>query len=81
MCVFQVIVSECVSSLHGVEGSEGVSQRADEDSLSGESLDSLTQGMYGVQIQILFLSNTSLYIGLSQVSLACTLYTVIVEHI
>ncbi|XP_055769401.1 NGFI-A-binding protein 2-like isoform X2 [Salvelinus fontinalis] len=39
----EVIVSECVSSLHGVEGSEGVSQRADEDSLSGESLDSLTQ--------------------------------------
>nr|XP_046197973.1 NGFI-A-binding protein 2-like isoform X2 [Oncorhynchus gorbuscha] len=39
----EVIVSECVSSLHGVEGSEGMSQRADEDSLSGESLDSLTQ--------------------------------------
>nr|XP_046167916.1 NGFI-A-binding protein 2 isoform X1 [Oncorhynchus gorbuscha]XP_046167917.1 NGFI-A-binding protein 2 isoform X1 [Oncorhynchus gorbuscha] len=39
----EVILSECVSSLHGVEGSEGVSQRADEDSLSGESLDSLTQ--------------------------------------
>ncbi|KAL0978222.1 hypothetical protein UPYG_G00167660 [Umbra pygmaea] len=39
----EVIVSECVSSVHGVEGSEGVSQRADEDSLSGESLDSLTQ--------------------------------------
>ncbi|CAB1315187.1 unnamed protein product [Coregonus sp. 'balchen'] len=39
----EVIVSESVSSLHGVEGSEGMSQRADEDSLSGESLDSLTQ--------------------------------------
>ncbi|XP_067089938.1 NGFI-A-binding protein 2 isoform X1 [Osmerus mordax] len=39
----EVIVSECVSSLHGVEGSEGGAQRADEDSLSGESLDSLTQ--------------------------------------
>ncbi|CAB1353911.1 unnamed protein product [Coregonus sp. 'balchen'] len=35
-----VIVSECVSSLHGVEGSEGVSQRADEDSLSGENVGS-----------------------------------------
>ncbi|KAM6980993.1 LOW QUALITY PROTEIN: NGFI-A-binding protein 2 [Aplochiton taeniatus] len=39
----EMIVSESVSSLHGVEGSEGVAQRADDDSLSGESQDSITQ--------------------------------------
>ncbi|XP_029906756.1 NGFI-A-binding protein 2 [Myripristis murdjan] len=39
----EVIVPESVSSLLGVEGSEGLTQRADDDSLSTESLDSVSQ--------------------------------------
>lgn len=35
---------ESVSSLLGVEGSEGLNQRADDDSLSAESLDSVSHG-------------------------------------
>lgn len=35
---------EGVSSLLGVEGSEGLTQRADDDSLSAESLDSVSHG-------------------------------------
>lgn len=42
MMCFKVIVSE--SSLLGVEGSEGATQRADEDSLSAESLDCVSLG-------------------------------------
>ncbi|KAM4613087.1 NGFI-A-binding protein 2 [Polymixia lowei] len=39
----EVIVPESVSSLLGAEGSECVTQRADDDSLSAESLDSVSQ--------------------------------------
>lgn len=35
---------ESVSSLLGVEGSESLTQRADDDSLSAESLDSVSHG-------------------------------------
>lgn len=35
---------ESVSSLLGAEGSESLAQRADEDSLSAESLDSVSHG-------------------------------------
>lgn len=35
---------ESVSSLLGVEASEALTQRADDDSLSAESLDSLSHG-------------------------------------
>lgn len=35
---------ESVSSLLGVEASEGLTQRADDDSLSAESLDSVSHG-------------------------------------
>ncbi|XP_020498128.1 NGFI-A-binding protein 2 [Labrus bergylta] len=38
----EVIVPESVSSLLGVDGSEGMTQRADDDSLSTESLDSVS---------------------------------------
>lgn len=38
----EVIVPESVSSLLGVEGSDGLIQRADDDSLSTESLDSVS---------------------------------------
>ncbi|XP_010780241.1 NGFI-A-binding protein 2 [Notothenia coriiceps] len=38
----EVIVPESVSSLLGVESSEGLTQRADDDSLSAESLDSVS---------------------------------------
>lgn len=38
----EVIVPESVSSLLGVEGSESLTQRADDDSLSAESLDSVS---------------------------------------
>lgn len=38
------MVPESVSSLLGVEGSEGLAQRADDDSLSAESLDSVSHG-------------------------------------
>ncbi|CAK6955755.1 NGFI-A-binding protein 2 isoform X1 [Scomber scombrus] len=38
----EVIVPESVSSLLGVEGSEALTQRADDDSLSAESLDSVS---------------------------------------
>lgn len=41
----EVIVSESVSSLLGVEGSEGLTQRADEDSLSAESPDGVSHDM------------------------------------
>lgn len=35
---------ESVSSLLGVEAAEGLTQRADDDSLSAESLDSVSHG-------------------------------------
>ncbi|KAM7422324.1 hypothetical protein PAMA_010406 [Pampus argenteus] len=38
----EIIVPESVSSLLGAEGSEGLTQRADDDSLSTESLDSVS---------------------------------------
>lgn len=41
----EVIVSESVSSLLGVDGSEGLTQRADEDSLSAESPDGVSHDM------------------------------------
>lgn len=41
---------ESVSSLLGVEGSEALTQRADDDSLSAESLDS---GSHGKDIQLI----------------------------
>ena len=42
--VVQVIVPESVSSLVGVEGSEVTTQRAEDDSVSNESLDTVSQG-------------------------------------
>ncbi|KAM3878141.1 NGFI-A-binding protein 2 [Diretmus argenteus] len=39
----EVVVPESVSLLVGVEGSEGLTQRADDDSLSAESVDSVSQ--------------------------------------
>lgn len=59
--VLQVIVAESVSSLLGVEGSEGLTQRADDDSLSAESLDSVSHGKEKMCFSVFFSCLTSCF--------------------
>lgn len=43
-CLRQANVPESMSSYLGLEASEGLTQKTDDDSLSAESLDSVSQG-------------------------------------